>query len=248
MTDVLSTASYARHYFPLLHKLYTALKSGKRRRSDGLAGPYVLRSSEDAHAASHTVISKLRAVYPSATASGPGDWKLAASECMDHVAAGIDTTGDGLCFLMHHLSLPTPAAERVQARLRAELAPHADAPLSLAAVLALPYLDAVVQEGLRVYSPIPMSLPRVVPEGGRMVDGVRLPSGTVVSCQPYTLHRLDETVWPDPEEFRPERWMEGDGVTERNQLFFAFAAGGRGCIGKQYVVFDWVNGSVLIYF
>ena len=150
---------------------------------------------------------------------------------MDHLAAGIDTTGDGLCFLMHHLSLPTPPARAAQARLRAELAAHAGAPLP--ALLALPYLDAVVQEGLRVWSPIPMSFPRVIPRGGRTVDGVALPAGTVVSCQPYTLHRLDEAVFPDPHEFRPERWLEPAGAVERNQLFFAFAAGGRGCIGKQ---------------
>ena len=123
------------------------------------------------------------------------------------------------------------SSAREIARLRAELAAHAGAPLS--ALLALPYLDAVVQEGLRVWSPIPMSFPRVVPRGGRTVDGVALPAGTVVSCQPYTLHRLDEAVFPDPHEFRPERWLEPAGAVERNQLFFAFAAGGRGCIGKQ---------------
>ena len=38
---------------------------------------------------------------------------------------------------------------------------------------------------------------------------------------------------PDAREFRPERWLEPAGAVERNQLFFAFAAGGRGCIGKQ---------------
>ena len=84
-----------------------------------------------------------------------------------------------------------------------------------------------------MWSPIPMSFPRVVPGGGRVVDGVALPAGTIVSCQPFTMHRLDTGVFPDPEEFVPERWLEPEGATERNQYFFAFAAGGRGCIGKQ---------------
>ena len=151
---------------------------------------------------------------------------------MDHLAAGIDTTGDGLCFLMHHLSLPRADCARIQRRLHEELAQHLAAG-DPHALDDLPYLDAVVKEGLRVWSPIPMSFPRVVPTGGRVVDGVALPAGTIVSCQPFTMHRLDTGVFPDPEEFVPERWLEPEGATERNQYFFAFAAGGRGGIGKQ---------------
>lgn len=151
---------------------------------------------------------------------------------MDHVIAGIDTTGDALCFLLHHLSLPSASSRRVQDKLRAELQENVGAPLD-----DLLYLDAVIKEGLRVFGPIPMSLPRLVPAGGRVVDGVGIPGGTIVSCQSYTVHRFDEGVWPDPDEFLPERWLVSEGAAERNQLFFAFAAGGRGCIGKQWVVF-----------
>ncbi|KAI0738891.1 cytochrome P450 [Daedaleopsis nitida] len=227
------TRAYLRHYFPRLAKL-----TAPNPRSRSLVEPYVLDNVRSWPVASHTVLSKLRtALSGTADPSPPApDSTLAASECMDHLVAGIDTTGDGLCFLLHHLSRPTPAARRVQSRLLAELAqrpvgtPHA--------VDALPYLDAVVKEGLRVFSPIPMSFPRVVPRGGGTVDGVRLPGGTVVSCQPYTLHRLDEGVFPDPEEFVPERWLEPEGATERNQLFFAFAAGGRGCIGKHLALLE----------
>ena len=147
---------------------------------------------------------------------------------MDHLVAGHDTAGDGLCFLMHHLSLPLPSSQRVQEKLRAELQENPGVPLD-----DLPYLDAVFKEGLRVFGPIPMSLPRLVPAGGRILDGVRLPGGTIVSCQSYTLHRLDTEVWPNPDEFLPERWLAPEGAAERNQLFFAFATGGRGCIGKQ---------------
>lgn len=99
----------------------------------------------------------------------------------------------------------------------------------------LPYLEAVLKEGLRRFAPIPMSLPRHVPQGGAVVDGVWLPGGTIVSCQAYTLHRLDRSVFPDPEAFVPERWLEQEGAVERNQLFFTFASGGRGCIGKKCV-------------
>lgn len=143
------------------------------------------------------------------------------------MAAGIDTTGDGLCFLMWELS--QPRSFRFQDRLYEELrsAPegtHID---------RFPYLDAVIKEALRCAPPIPMSFPRYVPSGGRTIDGTFIPEGTIVSCQPYSVHRLDTKVFPDPDTFNPDRWMEEDGIYERNRLFFAFSTGGRGCTGRK---------------
>ncbi|KAI0775560.1 cytochrome P450 [Trametes elegans] len=217
---------YFRHYFPRLAHVLKKVSSLGKLRTEGLVSNYILESARSAAVAPHTVMHKLRTYEPEDC-----DFRVSASECMDHVAAGIDTTGDGLCFLMHHLSLP--AGQAVQARLHAELAAHPSAPVD-----ELPYLDAVVKEGLRVFSPIPMGFPRVVPAGGRAVDRVRLPAGTVVSCQPHSLHRLDTDVFPLPEEFVPERWLKEEGAAERNQLFFAFAAGGRGCIGKNLALLE----------
>jgi cytochrome P450 len=99
----------------------------------------------------------------------------------------------------------------------------------------LPYLDAVVKEGLRCFPPIPMSFPRYVPTGGRSIDGVWVPEGTIVSCQPHTLHK-DEVVFPRALEFVPERWLESKGTKEREEMFFAFSKGSRGCLGKKYVL------------
>ena len=59
-----------------------------------------------------------------------------------------------------------PRSLHVQKRLQAELRAHPDAPFD-----QLPYLDAVVTEGLRCFPAIPMSLPRYVPAGGRTIDG-----------------------------------------------------------------------------
>ena len=233
MDPRISSGAYARHYFPKLWRIYSKIVGSSSRR-EGLVQPYIVNTTCDASVASHTVLARLRSAPPPRAMShcpvpeGDEYWKLAASECMDELVAGIDTTGDALCFLMHHLSLPTSSSQRIQARLHAELAAHPGANVD-----DLPYLDAVLKEGLRVFCPVAMSFPRVVPKGGRTIDGVALPEGTIVSCQPYTLHRLDEGVFPNPEEYVPERWLEPEGETERNQLFFAFATGGRGCIGKQ---------------
>lgn len=149
---------------------------------------------------------------------------------MDHLAAGIDTTGDGLTFLLYHLSLPSslPIQEllidefRLSKNQKKKLDEH-------------PYLDAVIKEGLRCFPPIPMSQPRYVPKEGRTIDGYFIPGGTIVSAQAHSVHRLNEHVYENGNEFIPERWlsMDKEKVTEMNRLFFAFGLGGRGCTGRQ---------------
>lgn len=150
-----------------------------------------------------------------------------AAECLDHMAAGIDTTGDGLCFLMWELS--QTRSFHVQRRLQEELTANPDVAFD-----KLPYLNAVVLEGLRCFPAIPMSLPRYVPRGGRTIDGFFIPEHTIVSSQAYSTHRIDQSVFPNPDLFSPERWFEQKGEVDRKRLFFAFASGGRGCVGKQY--------------
>ena len=170
----------------------------------------------------------------------------AAAESLDHMAAGIDTTGDALCFLMYELSLPRSL--HIQARLRRELRENTDVAFD-----RLPFLDAVVTEGLRCFPAIPMSLPRLVPsarwgtkstnsvqrgQDGRVIDGFFVPTGTVVSSQAYSVHRMDESVFPDPDAFNPDRWLVSDGDADRRRNFFAFASGGRGCIGKHLALVE----------
>lgn len=77
-----------------------------------------------------------------------------------------------------------------------------------------------------------MSFPSYVPTGGRSIDGFWLPEKAIVSCQPYTLHK-DESVFPRALEFVSERWLEGTGMKEREEMFFAFSKGNRGCLGKK---------------
>ena len=184
-----------------------------------LANDFVLESSKKPDPAPFTLLSKMQskgAELPALTIP---------AESMDHLAAGIDTTGDGLCFLMHELSLPR--SMHIQACLQQELLANPGVPFD-----QLLYLHAVVLEGLRCFPPIPMSFPRYVPVGGRTIDGYYLPEGTIVSAQPYTLHK-NEAVFPRPLEFIPERWLEEKGAAERSQLFFAFSSGSRGCLGRH---------------
>ncbi|KAK8124878.1 cytochrome P450 4A21 [Apiospora kogelbergensis] len=73
------------------------------------------------------------------------------------------------------------------------------------------------------------------------------PGGTIVSCQAYSTHRIDQRVFPEPERFHPERWLEEAGDLDRKRLFFAFASGGRGCIGKHLALAEMKTLLIDVY-
>ena len=160
-----------------------------------------------------------------------------ASECADHLLAGIDTTSDTLMFAIWCLSLPCNAG--IQARLVDECralpasAFTRDA-IDLDTADAMPYLSAVLKETLRLFTPLPASEPRSSPVDTE-IDGLKIPRGTVCSMAPFSLHR-DERVFPSPLKWDPHRWLiDGDEAraAEVKKWFWAFSSGARMCIGMQ---------------
>lgn len=124
----------------------------------------------------------------------------------------------------------------MQAKLQKELdeaLAHEDDPnASFEQVKRLPYLEAVINETLRIHSTSGIGLPREVPEGGLTVMGKTFPPGTVLSVPTYTIHR-DKRVWgEDVEAFRPERWFEQD-QAEIQKTFNPFSFGPRACVGRN---------------
>ncbi|KAM5382641.1 hypothetical protein ACJZ2D_002431 [Fusarium nematophilum] len=209
------------HYSPTLHRAASRiLSSFAKPRSIPLADNFVIESAGKDGAAAFTVLDRLK------EKKSVLDAVDMAAECLDHMAAGIDTTGDVLCFLMWELS--QPQSLKYQRRMRQEFQSKPDAPFD-----ELPFMDAVLHEGLRCFPAIPMSLPRYVPQGGRIIDGFSLPEKTVVSCQSFSVHRINDDVFPDPDTFYPERWLAAEGDADRRRLQWAFSSGGRGCIGKH---------------
>lgn len=208
---------YLQHHFPLLSSLYQRLLSLFTTQKS-LADDYILTAAQNPNPGPHSVISKLHSKASDLAPLSP------AAECADHLAAGIDTTGDALCFLLHRLGLP--ACLGIQRTLRNEILAAKQQGRSWDQV---DYLDAVIKESLRCFPPIPMSFPRLTPPSGSTIAGTHIPGGTIVSCQPWSLHH-DPTVFAHPTLFMPERWL--DPTPEMEKAFFAFSQGARGCIGK----------------
>ena len=144
------------------------------------------------------------------------------------IQAGSDTPAGVLTFLFYFLLSHRDAYDK----LREELDDHffiqeegfIDGTLD-----DLPYLNAVVNEALRLGTPFG-GFPRVVPQGGVVIDDQFIPQDTIVSVPTYTQETSEENFWPEPLSFKPERWLPGGlgpGSRARKSAIMAFSYGAR---------------------
>ncbi|KAJ7364505.1 cytochrome P450 [Mycena albidolilacea] len=105
--------------------------------------------------------------------------------------------------------------------------------LSTDVLAQLPYLNAVINEALRLG--LANYVPRSVGKGGVMIDNKYIPEGVNVALAAYSLQRSPENFYPDPLEFRAERWLPGglgpNSITDKSVLY-SFSSGPYACIGK----------------
>ena len=154
------------------------------------------------------------------------------AEALTQLIAGSDTTSNTSCALLYHV-VRTPG---VLAKLRTELDEAIPADVTVPTyelVKELPYLQAVINETMRIHSTSGIGLPRLVPLDSRGVEilGRFYPPGTVLSVPTYSIHHSKEIWGPDADEFRPERWE--DATKRQKNAFIPFSYGPRACIGRN---------------
>ena len=98
----------------------------------------------------------------------------------------------------------------------------------------LPWTRAVVDESLRLFPP-GWVVSRKATEADS-VGGQAVPAGTLAIISPWLLHRNAES-WPDPDEFRPERFLGGTGTQARPD-YVPFGLGPRLCIGRDFAIVE----------
>ncbi|KAL1943852.1 hypothetical protein VTO73DRAFT_3670 [Trametes versicolor] len=154
------------------------------------------------------------------------------AEALTQLIAGSDTTSNSSCAITYYLAKYQHVQAKLQKELDDALGGEDDAVASYEQVKRLPYLDAVINEALRIHATSGIGLPRLVPAGGLEVCGRWFPEGAVLSVPTFTIHR-DKAVWGDDvEEFRPERWFEQDKVAVQ-KTFNPFSFGPRSCVGRN---------------
>jgi cytochrome P450 len=141
-------------------------------------------------------------------------------ELMTALVAGHETTASQLAWAFERLAREPLVLER----LRAELAADTDEE---------DYLTATINEILRHRPVLPNAEPRLVKEPVT-IGGFSYPRGVTLLANAYLVHH-DETVYPDPYAFRPERFL---GRAPGTYTWIPFGGGRRRCIGASFAVLE----------
>ncbi|KAG6829974.1 hypothetical protein H0H92_002779 [Tricholoma furcatifolium] len=148
------------------------------------------------------------------------------AEALTLLIAGSDTTSNSTCAIIYYLALNPLIQAKLHSELDGQLASEDLIAATSDQVKNLPYLEACINEGLRIHSTSSLGLPRIVPAEGMNVAGHSFPPGTVVSVPSYTIHRDPEVWGEDTEVYRPERWKEQD-QAKIQKTFNPFSVGPR---------------------
>lgn len=170
------------------------------------------------------------------------------------VMAGTESTASAIrAILVHTMTCP-----RVYAALKAEIAAAvagmqgeaASSIIKLQEAKKLPYLQAVIYEGVRMRPPLLGLLPKVVPAAtGGAYDNVLpgVPAGTAICMNMSSMLRSQKLFGPDADVFRPERFMELESPELRRKMEkdveMVFGYGQWMCVGKT-VAFLELNKAV----
>lgn len=142
--------------------------------------------------------------------------------------AGHETTASALAWALYWILYLPEIRTNLLAEIEA-LHPEVD-PMMIA---RLPYLNAVCQETLRLYPIAISAFPRVVKQPME-VAGYALEPGTVIMPSIYLAHHR-AAVYPEPKQFRPERFLERQFSPYE---YLPFGGGNRRCIGSAFALFE----------
>ncbi|CAI7589384.1 unnamed protein product [Penicillium glandicola] len=148
------------------------------------------------------------------------------------IVAGSETSATLLSGCIFYLCTAPHVMSQLVTEIRSAFKQHSD--MTFRAVEELKYMNAVIEESLRVYPPFVTSLSRLVPKGGAVVNGHFLPEDTNVACHHYASYH-SESNFAFPDNFMPERWLGSDPVFEKDKkdVLQPFSLGPRVCLGKH---------------
>ncbi|KAI8903827.1 cytochrome P450, partial [Gorgonomyces haynaldii] len=147
------------------------------------------------------------------------------------MTAGFETTGRTLVLLLTLLAFHPQAMRRLQEEVDQVLG---NKRFETSDLKNLPYLQGVMYETLRLYPQVPI-IPKIT-EDDQMVGDVFVPKRTNVAIHAAALH-MDPSVYPNPEAFKPERWLQKDAQSVDGS-FIPFSFGPRQCIGRRFATME----------
>ncbi|KAH7677215.1 coumaroylquinate(coumaroylshikimate) 3'-monooxygenase protein [Dioscorea alata] len=152
----------------------------------------------------------------------------------DMITAGMDTTVITVEWAMAEIIKNPRVQDKAQEELDRVISSNRT--ITEADFLSLPYLNALVKEALRLHPPTPLMLPHKASASVKL-GGYDVPKGSVVHVNVWAIGR-DPSMWKNPLEFRPERFLEEDiDIKGHDFRVLPFGAGRRVCPGAQLGIY-----------
>lgn len=175
-----------------------------------------------------------------------------ADDAQMFVMAGTLTTASTLELIQFWLLSQPDTLRKLKDELSAAI-PNPDdvGHIPLSTIEALPYLTAVIKEGLRLSYGVSCRLQRIDPDNALMFTDKytgkqwSIPAGTPVGSTSVLIHR-DESIFPNSQKFSPERWLDGKGPGLEKYLV-SFCAGSRKCFGVNLAYAELYLGLAAIW-
>lgn len=160
------------------------------------------------------------------------------NQLMTFLAAGHETTASALTWAVYCLCKHPDTQKRLREELRTELPAISDpnAQISSTEIDRLPYLNAVLQETMRIFPPVPLTLRETAHD--TTIASHFVPAGTTVTICPWAINTSTHLWGEDAREFNPDRWLgvgkANTGGAESNYAITTFLHGPRSCIGRDF--------------
>ncbi|KAI1409848.1 putative cytochrome P450 [Hypoxylon sp. FL1857] len=144
------------------------------------------------------------------------------------IIAGGETTATSLTAALYYVLRSPEVRSKLVNEIRSRYKSYDE--IDSTSALQLPYLQAVINEAMRIHPSGAHGFPRISP--GATVDGHWVPAGTEVYTSTWSVSH-DERYFADPDVFKPERWIDPEckDIKEASQ---PFSLGYRACIGRSF--------------
>lgn len=147
------------------------------------------------------------------------------------IVAGSETTATGLTAATYFLLSNSRSWQKLCSEIRNRFREEKD--ITIQSTAGLTYLNAVIDETLRLCPPGPGTFPRTVPSSGRIICGQWVPGGYSVGVHHLSTGRSISN-FREAESFIPERWLGDERFSgDKKSAMQAFSFGPRNCIGKK---------------
>ncbi|KAH7907938.1 cytochrome P450 [Hygrophoropsis aurantiaca] len=191
--------------------------------------PYqYVRSSMAAGTAGSSMVADCIHRFTSNDETGTFEKAIKESSATAFGAASETTSSTLLVFVLtmiHHPQVQERAQSEIDSVVGSRRLPNfADRP-------SMPYMEAILRETLRWHPVVPLGVPHATGKTD-VFEGYYIPKGATILANTWAMSR-NEAKYPNPSEFRPERFFSPNGELNDDKVSFAFGFGRRICVGRH---------------